>query len=292
MGKLGLAGSASLLAISSFTAQAQVAYGINYQNQLVSFNLASPQSLHSARFIQGLAPNEELISIDFRTSTNQLYGIGSFNHLYQIDLSTAQANRIGGAFAPQLNGVEFDMDFDPVADRIALVSNLGQSMFVDPSTGTATPNVSLGSGGNVNLFGIAYSNNYVGASSSTLYGLGTSAPLVGVQYQVDLSSGSLTLLGNSGTGGDTLVGGFDIAANGPGYAVVTFMQTSGLANTSRLVRFTPGKTNSAVVLGPIGAVGAVTEAQRVRDLAIPIDIPAPATVVLLALAALPRRRRA
>ncbi len=54
----------------------QLAYGINMQDQLVSFNVNAPGTLLSAYFIQGLEPNEHLVAIDFRPSTNVLYGLG------------------------------------------------------------------------------------------------------------------------------------------------------------------------------------------------------------------------
>ncbi len=120
----------------------QTAYGINLQDQLVSFNVSAPGAFLSANFIQGLMPNDHLVAIDFRPSTNVLYGLGSLNRLYEINLATASAAPVGLQFAPLLNGTEFSMDFNPVTDQLTVISNLGQSLSINPNTGQATTNPS------------------------------------------------------------------------------------------------------------------------------------------------------
>jgi hypothetical protein len=279
----------ALVAMSSY-ARAQTAFGLNSQNQLVRFDLSSPGTLQSALFIQGLSANEKLVAIDFRPSNNDLYGVGSLNQLYQINITTARATRVGNAFNAPLNGTEFDMDFNAVTDQITLVSDLGQSMFISPTNGSSSLTPTLGSGSGANLYGIAYSNSFPGAQTSTLYGLGISAAFTGTQYELNLAAGSLTSLGNSGTGGDTLVGGFDITRDGVGYAVSTFLDTGSLSHTSVLSRFTPGVANSATMIGRIGSAGPLPESLRVRDIAIP-GIPGPSTAALIVAAAMLRSRR-
>jgi len=53
-----------------------------------------------------------------------LYGLGSTNRLYTIDLATGMARPIGNQpFTPALEGVEFGFDFNPTVDRIRIVTN-------------------------------------------------------------------------------------------------------------------------------------------------------------------------
>src|SRR5262249_38517330 len=112
--------------------------------------------------------------------TGQLYGLGSSNRLYVIDPSTGAAAQVGtGTFAVPLSGTVFGIDFDPVADRLRVVSNTGQNMRLNPDTGAIVdgdpntpgiqPDAPLNPPGDV--VSIAYKNNFAGAASTTLYGI-------------------------------------------------------------------------------------------------------------------------
>jgi hypothetical protein len=91
--------------------------------------------------IYGLTLGEILVGIDFRPATGQLYGLGTPGggpgaaQLYIIDTETAIAMKVGNPNAV-LGGSSFGFDFNPVPDRIRVVSNLGQNLRLNPNDGT------------------------------------------------------------------------------------------------------------------------------------------------------------
>ena len=157
----------------------QTIYAVTNANNLISFERANPATLYSLVPITGLQPNEQIVGIDFRPSNSLLYGLGNSSRLYTIDTTTGLATEVGsGPFSPAISGTDFGFDFNPVVDRIRVVSNSDQNFRLDPDTGAVATDVNLAYDGsdpnaaaNPNLSGLAYTNNTAGASSTTLYGI-------------------------------------------------------------------------------------------------------------------------
>ncbi|MBA3441002.1 MAG: DUF4394 domain-containing protein, partial [Pyrinomonadaceae bacterium] len=166
--------------------------GLGVQPQrLVSFDVTSPSTLRSDVLISGLQPGETLKGIDFRPATGQIFGLGSTSRLYLIDPDSAVATPVSAtAFAPAISSVEFfGFDFNPVPDRIRVISNVTDQNFrlnqntgavVDADAVTAgtqldtsvayaagDPNV----GDPPNIVGAAYANNVDGATSTTNFAI-------------------------------------------------------------------------------------------------------------------------
>jgi hypothetical protein len=120
--------------------------------------------------VTGLRTGETLVGIDQRPATGELYGVGSTGSVYVLDPVSATATQVGagGAFTP--NGTAFGTDINPVADRIRVVSDAEQNLRLDPNDGSLTggsADTSLTPAGNV--VAAAYTNNFAGATSTTLY---------------------------------------------------------------------------------------------------------------------------
>jgi len=158
----------------------QTIYGVTNTNTLISFERANPATVYTKAPITGLQSGEQIVGIDFRPSNGLLYGLGNSSRLYTIDTATAVATEVGsGPFSPALSGTDFGFDLNPVVDRIRVVSNTDQNFRLDPDTGvveasdatlaydSSDPNTSA----NPNVVGLAYTNNTVGATSTTLYGI-------------------------------------------------------------------------------------------------------------------------
>src|SRR5262245_65173573 len=153
---------------------------LSTDNRLLAFDSSSPGTLQGTLPITGLQTGESVVGIDFRPATSQLYGLGSSNRLYTINPTSGAATPVGtGTFAVPLIGTGFGFAFDPVADRIRVVSDAGQNMRIDPDTGEvvdAEPNTpgtqtdaDLSPPGHV--VEVAYTNDAAGATVTTLYGI-------------------------------------------------------------------------------------------------------------------------
>lgn len=212
-------------------------------NQLLSFDSLTPETILSTVTITGLQAGESIVAMDARPSTGQLYGLGSSvgsptvvtnttGRLYMINSTTGVATQVGTMpFAVPLTGSRFGFDFDPVTDQIRMVSNARQNLRINPDTGQvidadpATPGIQtdslLGevSDGSITVSAIAYTHNFPGAVSTTLYGINDySGSLVRIGdvngSPTSPNSGSLFSIGGP-TGTNPLE--FDIAPTGEAF---------------------------------------------------------------------------
>src|SRR5262249_11223427 len=125
-------------------------------------------------------------------------------------------------FTPALNGTSFGFDFNPVPDRIRLVSDTDQNLRLNPNDGTVAAtdtNLAFAAGdanaaANPNIVGSAYTNNFSAASSTTLYGIDSNLDVLVMQGSVggapnSPNGGQLTTVGALGVNTTDQVG-FDI----------------------------------------------------------------------------------
>src|SRR5262249_2534099 len=90
-------------------------------NALLTFDSSSPAGA-TTKTITGLLPNDSLQDIAVRPATGQLYGL-SFEDLYTVDPSTGAASPVGDPkISLDLSGNQLAMSFDPVADRLRVVT--------------------------------------------------------------------------------------------------------------------------------------------------------------------------
>jgi uncharacterized protein (TIGR03437 family) len=276
---LALMGLGGLAFQATFTGHARPAqtgptiYALTTANNLISFNASTPGTIASNVAITGLAQGETLVGIDFRPRNNQLYGVSSASRIYTINISTGAATAVGSAvFTPAVNGAAFGIDFNPVPDRIRFTSDADQNLRLHPDTGAVAgtdttityaagdPNATA----NPNLVGVAYTNNFNGTTSTTLFGIDSNLDILVRQGSVggapdSPNNGRLNTIGALGVNTTDLVG-FDIAApNDIAYASLT---TQGAASSSLY----------AINLntGAATAIGAIGGGATIRGLAIPV----------------------
>lgn len=150
-------------------------------NRLVSFNRATPGTIRTNVAVNGLQTAENLVGIDVRPADGLLYGVGSTGRLYTIDATTGAAtlksrlaNDATDATSPfsALDGTSFGVDFNPMADRLRIVSNTGQSLRINVENGATTTDGNINGGAaNTAITASAYTNSFAGTSSTTLYGI-------------------------------------------------------------------------------------------------------------------------
>lgn len=124
-----------------------------------------------------------------------------------------------GPFSPALDGTDFGFDFNPVVDRIRIVSNTGQNLRINPITGVlAFVDGKLNPGTPV-VTAAAYRNNFAGTTTTELYVLDTNTDKLFTQ--VPPNDGTLLEDGSLGVNADA-DNGFDIGGKSDkGYAILT-----------------------------------------------------------------------
>lgn len=201
-------------------------FALNDANQLIRTSVRTPNGGFSLN-ITGLQQGEQVLGIDFRPATGQLYGVSNQSRLYVINDTTGAARAIGSPFTPTLSGNAVGFDFNPTVDRIRLTTNTGQNLRINPETG-AVQNVD----GNINgvptatITAVAYTNNRAGVTSTVLYDIDPVTDRLYIQNPPN--NGTLTDVGPLGLD-VTAVGGFDIAPDGRALAAVTFNGRSELS---------------------------------------------------------------
>ncbi|MBD3883071.1 DUF4394 domain-containing protein [Phormidium tenue FACHB-886] len=232
--------------------------GLAENNALAFFNSDSLSNVTRVN-VSGLQSGENLLGIDFRPATGQLFGVGSTSRLYSINTQTGAATQVGtGQFAVPLNGTSFGIDFNPTVDRLRIVSNTGQNLRLNPDTGAvvdANPALEgVQADGNLNgattsIDATAYSNSFAGATTTT-------------QYTLNATTDQLFIQNPPNAGTQTLVGalGVDFSPNS-GFDIVSANSTNTAFATSNSSLYSINLTT-----------GAATLVGNVRDIATPINL--------------------
>jgi hypothetical protein len=197
---------------------AETFYGVTDSNRLVTFQSDSPGAIRSSVPITGLADSDEGITgIDVRPADRGLYGTGSEGVLYRIDPATGVANPVGASAGFGVRGRSFGADFNPVADRLRLVSEAGMNARINPATGQGVTDANLAyAAGDPNagrapaVVAAAYTNNVAGATATELFGLDTTRDALVLQSPPD--GGVLRTRGSLGFDAVSPAG-FDIAGS-------------------------------------------------------------------------------
>ena len=198
---------------------------LTQDNKLTILNPRTNQG-GSQLTVSGMEVGENLLAIDYRPATGQLYGIGSTSRIYVLDLITGSARMIGaGPFTPALTGNAVGFDFNPTVDRIRIVTSTGQNLRVHPETGAVAAVDGPISTDN-QVTSVAYNNSFAGASTTILFDIDVKNNKL---YKQDPpNNGVLVEVGNLNVDAEE-VGGFDIAAdNSVSLAALTVGGKSGL----------------------------------------------------------------
>ncbi len=247
-------------------------FGIDADNNLLSFGANRPGQVTMRTPVTGLAPGERIVGIDFRPSdlnadavvdVGKLYGVGTSGAVYQIDPATGAAS---GRFAltdatgapVALNGTQFGIGFNPTVDRLRIHSDAEQNAAVNVDNGVTAVNTALayaagdpGFGSDPQIVGTAYTNNDNDPATATELFAFDAARDALVRLAVP-ADGQLRTIGGLGvdTGGPV---GFDIAGSGnTAYAALT----GAPSGRSRLYRIDLA-TGNATLVGNISGSAAV-----------------------------------
>ncbi|MGH9839123.1 MAG: DUF4394 domain-containing protein [Blastocatellia bacterium] len=269
---IGPIGGTEVITDIAAVVRVEMIFALTADNNLLSFSSGSPNLAAAPKPITGLGAGESLVGMDFRPANGLLYALSNQSRVYTINTATAAATPVGGApFTPPLAGANFGVDFNPVPDRIRVVSDLDMNIRLNPNNGavggvdtvlafaTGDPNASA----NPSVVGSAYTNNFAGTTTTTLYGIDSALNALVLQGSVggtpvSPNTGQLTTVGVGMLGVDTTDDvGFDIApVSGAAFASLTVAGAAPALYTINLA------TGAATMIAPIGS------GQAIRDIAV------------------------
>ncbi len=252
---------------------------------LTRFNSTTPGTTTTVA-LTGITASDTPAGIDFRPSTGQLFGLGinattNTATLYRIDPQTGAATVIGAAGSiafvdavgnpvalPDPTTTGYGFDFNPTVDRVRVTTSSGLNFRLNPITGAAVDGDLGGAAGSVagvntdglvngsvgGVSGAAYTNNFAGATATTLYTLDATSDQLLIQNPPN--AGTQVAVGATGVDFTELSGfdiphGVQVAANnsvaaGNGFAVLTVGGNSGLYSINLT-------TGAATFLGGVSA---------------------------------------
>jgi hypothetical protein len=241
--------------------RAEQLWALTDSRDLLSFDSATP-GICSSRPITGLIFPEGVIAIDsrMRPPYGRLYALTNFGRLYVIsNPASGNATLVGSTGITISLIASYGMDCNPVTDRIRIISTIDQNYRVNPDLGTITgtdtqlayaagdPFVGI----SPNATAAAFTNNFPGATVTSLYVIDSSLDILALQNPPNV--GALNTVGGLGVNASP-ENGFDISgATGIAYAVfnVNLPPVKAVLYTVNLT------TGLASAVGPIGCASTV-----------------------------------
>ena len=288
-----LLGALALLAAAAPTAaSAQTVYGLSVTTtlatNLVSFEAATPGTLALNVPITGVVVGQTIVGIDFRPNTGELFALGYSTagtqaQLYTLNRTSGLATPIGTALTlnlgTDLNRIGFD--FNPTVDRIRVTAGNRANFRLNPNNGAlaATDGTLTYATGDANAAATpgvgssAYTNSYIGTTSTTLYDLDEANNRL--VSQIPPNDGILNTVGPLGitVNGADQISDLDIylaPATNAQTAYMSVATVTGVTGASTMFYTLNLTTGAATAVGAVGTGPIVA----VTDIAVQITRPA------------------
>jgi hypothetical protein len=257
-----LAGCAALQEFEG-TLRKETLHVLTKRMDLLTINAGQPRKIRQSVAVTGLAPGDTLVGIDYRVTKGVLYAVSLKGAVYTLDATTGALKAVSAKpLDKPLEGTTFGVDFNPVADRIRVVSNTGFNIRLHPDTGAlaATDPALAYAPSDVqaafkpDVVAAAYTYNKKDEKLTTNYAIDrragylvTQGSVEGVQPVVSPNTGQLRTVGPLGLGPLTNAS-FDIAdVTGAAFAAINTAAQA--ATRLYLVNLATGK---AELLGIVG----------------------------------------
>ncbi|NNP69642.1 DUF4394 domain-containing protein [Acinetobacter sp. Ac_5812] len=221
-----------------------------------SIDRIAPNTIVSNFKITGLQSGDELVGIDYRPKDSKLYAVGLLGNIYTLNPSTGVASLVKKLIADPTDTSDgnapftkiigdanlITVNFNPVADRLRVMTNTGQNLRINVDTGATITDGAINlAGSNPAIIAGAYTNAFAGTGSTKLYSIDQNSDRIYLQNANAGTLGSSAALGSDINGG----GGFDIdPVNNIGFAALKLM--SGTYKFYQLNLANIGTTNDAI----------------------------------------------
>ena len=173
------------------------------------FELNDPDDDDFIAQVSGLVDGDtKLIGIDYRVQDDKFYGVGDDEGVYTINTRTGAATKVS-ELTVALSGTHFDVDFNPAADRLRIISDNGQNLRHQIGGTTTNDGVLDYAGATATgVTGAAYTNNDLSPdTATTLFDIDSN--LDQVVIQLPPNDGTLNLTAKLAINVSQIVG-FDI----------------------------------------------------------------------------------
>ncbi|HXG29849.1 MAG TPA: DUF4394 domain-containing protein [Nevskiales bacterium] len=217
---------------------APVVFASTSGNQLVRFDPLTPGSVTTIGSIAPLQAGEAIRGLDFRPATGDLYALGSSGRVYRLNPATgavlqsallaAPAGMVAGCSGGfmALAGTLFGVDFNPVPDRLRVVSDAEQNLRINVDDGVTCTDGAINPA--ATLIASAYTNSFAGADATTLYGIDTGTSPDRLVIQNPPNAGTIAdAVMSANLGVDATDAAFDIAGGHNGLVLAALNLGSG-----------------------------------------------------------------
>lgn len=219
------------------------ALALTADNRLLRFSVSNPGNVIANTAVSGLQAGDTLVGIDVRPATGVLYGLGTSGRLYTINPLTGAASA-GAQLNVALSGAAFSLDFNPVPDRLRVISDSGQNLRINVDNGVTISDGAISPSSTV-AAGAAYINSVAGTPSTALYVIDAASD--GLNLQSPPNDGVQVRLGSLGVDVDATAG-FDILPFGRSNSGIAALRSGGVTGLYQI-----DLTSGAASL--IGAIG-------------------------------------
>jgi len=200
-----------LFALAGLTSQtqAQKIFVLTTSDMFYWIDAGNPNLSSTPMAISGLATGSALVGMDVRPATGQVYAFGydaaqQKGQIYTLDTSNAMLMPVGAGINGLMLSGQVGFDFNPTVDRIRLISSDAHDYRLHPVTGALVAtdgklmfaNGDVNAGKNPNMGSCAYTNSYIGSTSTTLYNYDDSLNILTIQNPPN--NGIQNTVGSSG----------------------------------------------------------------------------------------------
>ncbi len=214
-----------LLALSTPMARAHDMVAIDEAGNMVRFSDKNPNAIENVSITGTTA---RLVGIDVRPADGWLYGVASDGSIYRIDSGNGKVTPVSRMSIGNIGSIAV-ADFNPVADRLRVVTSEGRSLRVNVDTGETIEDGRLQySLSKVFMIGAGgYTNSMKGATTTQLYQIDTGN--LALALQDPPNAGTLTQVNAIAmTGGTKDMKGGDIVTDPAGNSVAFVVRGSRL----------------------------------------------------------------
>lgn len=252
-GATGPAPAKTIIGMTGRGAPSVTVFGLTTSNKLVSFKPNLTSTVTAIGTIS-LPMGANVLGLDFRPSVGpkngQLVALGSDGKLYAIRTDTAEATLIStlsGAGLTFVGTNTHGVDFNPLPDRLRVVSESGQNLRINSDSGATTVDTGLTGAIGTAVHGAGYTNSFSNAGATTLFYLvdttdndNTNVDNSQLATTASPNAGVLTTVGTDLGTDFSKIGDLDFGGGHNGFAYAALQPQAGGKSSLYLVNTTAG----------------------------------------------------